>query len=190
MVPWDGCNNVNIARNISAQWQALQAGDSCSMLLAETPTPHTVDLAAEIRAFPCLALTLCGQPSPAASLPLCAARTLAACPEMLACCARSDCTAPFRWCWYTAPGSLKLMHSPPPPPTSTPPPHPSPPFHSLVRSQVGIRAAGQPASAGSACMAASPASLCLAVTWFTCGVTNLRSARRTFALVLQEASPV
>jgi hypothetical protein len=102
------------------------------------------------RRLPCLALTLCCQPSPASSLPFVRARALAVSPEMLARllrtlglhCALSLVLVHRSW-------RLKLMH-PPPPPTSPvlhPASAPSPPSCALVRSQVGFGAASSMGSA-------------------------------------------
>ena len=118
--------------------------DSCCILHAETPTTplHAVDLAAEgpPPSLPCPdARSVCGS---AVSLPACLprslfafvrARALAICPELLACCARSDCTAPCRGAGtpllaaeaHTSATTADL---------STPPPHPSPPLCSRQES--------------------------------------------------------
>ena len=103
---------------------------------------HAVDLAAEgpPPSLPCPdARSVCGS---AVSLPACLprylsafvrARALAICPELLACCARSDCTAPCRGAGtpllaaeaHTSATTADL---------STPPPHPSLPLCSRQES--------------------------------------------------------
>lgn len=143
--------------------------DSCCILHAETPTTplHAVDLAAEgpPPSLPCPdARSVCGS---AVSLPACLprylsafvrARALAICPELLACCARSDCTAPCRGAGtpllaaeaHTSATTADL---------STPPPHPSPPLCSRQESSRHTGAANM----ARACPAARAASLSLAV---------------------------
>ena len=83
------------------------------------------------RRLPCLALTrslcvwLCCQPASRSHFAFVRARALAICPELFACCARSDCTAPCRGAGtpllaaeaHTSATTADL---------STPPPHPSP----------------------------------------------------------------
>ena len=128
---------------------------------------HAVDLAAEgpPPSLPCPdARSVCGS---AVSLPACLprslfafvrARALAICPELLACCARSDCTAPCRGAGtpllaaeaHTSATTADL---------SAPPPHPSPP---LCSRQESSRHTGA-ASMARACPAARAASLSLAV---------------------------
>jgi hypothetical protein len=116
------------------------------------------------RRLPCLALTrslcvwLCCQPASRSHFAFVRARALAICPELFACCARSDCTAPCRGAGtpllaaeaHTSATTADL---------STPPPHPSP---SLCSRQESSRHTG-PASVARACRAARAASLSLTV---------------------------
>lgn len=117
------------------------------------------------RSLPCLALTLAlwvallsvSLPASRSLFAFVRARALVICPELLACCARSDCTAPCRGAGTLRTPLLaaEAHTSATTADLSTPPPHPSPP---LCSRQESSRHTG-PASVARACPAARAASL-------------------------------